>query len=91
MVASHTRLSAVPDEQGALGYQSLGVGVAPIQEQLCSDPGSDELLHDREKYLAEHSKRFKEMFGQFGFPAFAATPELFSHGPIGYEVRVPTG
>jgi len=58
----------VPDEQGALGYQSLGVGVAPIQEQLCSDPGSDELLHDREKYLAEHSKRFNEMFANSAFP-----------------------
>ena len=43
-------------------------GVPPIQEQLCSDPGSDELSLDREKYLAEYSKRFKEMFGQFDCP-----------------------
>jgi hypothetical protein len=42
----HFWLSAVADEQGALGYQSLGVGVPPIQEQLCSDPVSDELLLD---------------------------------------------
>jgi len=89
--------------QATLGYLRCPTSKEPLairawalvshrfKEQLCSDPGSDELLHDREKYLAGHSKLFKEMFSQFGFPAFAATPELFSHGPIGYEVRVPIG